>query len=163
MYLGKKFSYKDTGEDKVLGIVRRFLPEICAVELDSLQGSIKKGDVIVRGYNGEIRASVSKVIDSRYALHHFEHLGRILNPMATPPDDNGNQVPVGQTGDGFSLVPVGITQTILENYINENNTTYVVTNEDHEFLSNQTKMHLNLLHPTLVSDAISQLNEALKQ
>lgn len=161
VYLGSKNKYKDTGDTKVLGVVKRFIPHLSAIQLDSLQGTIEVGDVIVRGYDTEIRARVSKVIDSRYAVNHFSDNGVRLNPMATPPDDNGNQVPIGQTGDGFA-VPVGVTQTILENYMNENASQYVITNEDYEFNRNEQNRSIKLLSPELVTSVLQEFREVLR-
>jgi len=162
LYLGKRLSYKDTGQDKVLGIIKRYIPEHSAIELYQLEGTIKPGDVVVRGYNTEIRGEVRKVIDSRYAVHHFEDNDININPMATPPDDNGNQVPIGQTGDGFSSVAVGVTQSVLENYINDGTTTYVVTNEQYEFGENETNRSIKLLSPNLLENVVRELREVLK-
>jgi len=163
LYLGKRLSYKDTGQDKVLGIIKRYIPEQSALQLYQLEGTINPGDVIVRGHNKEIRAQVRKVIDSRYAVHHFEDNDITLNPMATPPDDNGNQVPVGQTGDGFSSIPVGVTQSVLENYINDGTTTNVVTNEEYEFSKNETSRSIKLLSPNLLENVVRELREVLSR
>tara|TARA_R100001443_G_scaffold87091_1_gene93653 strand:- start:344 stop:1234 length:891 start_codon:yes stop_codon:yes gene_type:complete len=161
LYLGKRNSYKDMGQDKVLGIIKKYIPELSAVQLYQLEGTITPGDVIVRGYNTEIRGQVRKVIDSRYALHHFENDNITLNPMATPPDDLGNQVPLGQTGDGFSSIPVGVTQTVLENYINDNDTNYIITNEEYEFGKNELNRKLKLLSPELLENVVRELREVL--
>ena len=161
LYLGKRLSYKDSGQDKVLGVIKRYIPEQSAVELFQLQGMIKPGDVIVRGYDTEIRGQVRKVIDSRYAVHHFEDNDIVLNSLATPPDDNGNQVPLGQTGDGFTEYAVGVTQTVLENYINDSTTTYVVTNEEYEFVQNETNRSIKLLSPELLENVVRELREVL--
>lgn len=161
IYLSRN-NYKDTGEDKVLGVIKRFIPELSAIQLDSLQGEIQEGDVIARGYNGEIRAEVRKIIDSRYSLHHFEEDEIRLNPMATPPDGDGNQVPLGQTGGGFAD-PVGTTQTILENYINDDNTVYVVTNEEYEFRNNDQFKKIKLLDPRYLENINREIREVLKK
>ena len=163
LYLGKRLSYKDTGQDKVLGVIKRYIPEQSALQLYQLEGTINPGDIIVRGHNKEIRAQVRKVIDSRYAVHHFEDNDITLNPMATPPDDNGNQVPVGQTGDGFSSIPVGVTQSVLENYINDGTTTNVVTNEEYEFSKNETSRSIKLLSPNLLENVVRELREVLSR
>lgn len=160
VYLGERLRYKDEGNDKVLGVIKRYIPELSAIQLDSLTGVIREDDVIVRGYEGELRAKVSKVISSRYSVHHFEENGRRLNPMATPPDDNGNQIPIGQTGDGFSN-PVGVTQTILENYMNDGNNMYVITNEDYEFRENEKSRNLKLVNPRLLEDVLRQFREVI--
>lgn len=160
VYLGSRLKYKDMGNDKVLGVVKRYIPELCALQLDSLTGVIREGDIIVRGYDTEIRAKVSKVIDSRFAVHHFEENERRLNPFATPPDDFGNQVPLGQTGDGFSD-PVGTTQTILENYINEDVTIYNITNEEYEFKKNEESRSIKLLSPQLLENVLREFREVI--
>lgn len=163
VYLGGtgNLKYKDSGGDKVLGVINKYIPELSAIQLESLQGQIKEGDIIVRGYDGEIRARVSRVTDSKYALSHFQNNKIRLNPMATPPDDNGNQIPVGQTGDGF-FTPVGITQTLLENYMNDKTNLYVVTNEDREFLENEKNREIKLLNPRLLDSVVQEFREVLE-
>lgn len=161
LYLGGKNKYKDTGDDRVIGVVKRFIPELSAIQLESLEGVIEEGDVIARGYDTEIRASVRKVVDSKYAAHHFSYNGNKINPMATPPDDNGNQVPIGQTGDGFSTA-VGVTQTVLENYINDSVNLYTITNEDYEFNRNEQTRSIKLLSPELVTNVLREFREVLR-
>ena len=163
LYGGKRLSYKDTGQNKVLGIIKKYIPEQSALQLYQLEGTINPGDIIVRGHNKELRAGVRKVIDSRYAAHHFEDNGVILNPLATPPDDNGDQVPIGQTGDGFSTSAVGVTQSVLENYINDGTTTYSITNEEYEFGKNETNRKIRLLSPELLENVVRELREVLSR
>ena len=158
LYLGSRNNYQDSGVNKVLGIVKKFIPELSAIQLDSLEGTIEAGDTIVRGYDTEIRARVSRVSDSRFAVHHFEKNNITLNPMATPPDDDNQQVPLGQTGDGFSI-PVGVTQTILENYMNDNVNTNVITNEEYEFTQNETNRTIRLLSPDLLDSVVREFRE----
>jgi hypothetical protein len=161
VYLGKRNSYKDEGSNRVLGVIRRYIPEMSALQLYQLEGEINQGDTIARGYDTEIRANVRKVIDSRYAPHHFEEDGVILNPIGTPPsDDQQDQIPLGQTGEGFNT-PVGITQTILENYINDGVSTYVKTNEEFEFEQNEKNRKIKLLSPTLLENLVRELREVL--
>lgn len=158
LYLGSRNKYQDSGVNKVLGVVKKFIPELSAIQLDSLEGTIKVGDTIVRGYDTEIRARVSRVIDSRFAVHHFEKNNITLNPMGTPPDGDNQQVPLGQTGDGFAT-PVGVTQTILENYMNDNVNTNVITNEEYEFTQNETNRTIRLLSPDLLDSVVREFRE----
>ena len=144
------------------GVVRRFIPELSALELDEVKGEFKVGETIVRGYGTEIKARVQKIIDSRYALHHFEKDGKKLNPLGTPPDDDNKQVPLGQTGDGFSSVPVGVTQTVLENYMVDNSTNNVITNEEYEFTENETNRSIRLLSPELLENVVREFREILE-
>lgn len=160
-YLGSALNYGDTGENRVIGVVRKYVPELHALQLDSLEGILREGDTIVRGYNTEIRANVAKIVDSRYAPHHFEHNNTRINPLATPPDSNGRQVPLGLTGDGFASLPVGVSQTVLENYINEDVATYVVTNEEYEFIENETSRQIKILDPRLLENVVRELREVL--
>jgi len=155
-------NYKDIGDDAVIGVVKKFIPELSCIQLHSLAGDINVGDIIARGYKGEIRAQVRRINDSRYAVHHFEEDSNYLNPLATPPDSNEKQVPLGMTGDGYS-VPVGTTQTILENYINDNFNDYVITNEEHEFRVNESRKTLNLLNPILAENVIRDLRKILNR
>ena len=55
LYLGKRLKYKDTGPDKVLGVIKKYMPEMSAVQLEQLEGEINPGDILVRGYDTEIR------------------------------------------------------------------------------------------------------------
>lgn len=162
LYLGKKFSYKDTGDDKILATIKKYIPELSAIQLHSPDNpNIKVGDVIVRGYDTEIRAKVARVSKSRYAVHHFENNGRLLDPLGTPPDDNGNQVLLGETGDGFNN-PVGVTQTILENYMNDGTNLYVITNEDYEFNRNERTRKIKLIRPELLGSVLREFKEVLE-
>ena len=162
IYLGSRHKYQDTGTNKTLAVIKKFIPELSAIELETLVGDIEEGDVISRGYSNEIRASVSRIIESRFAVHHFENNNIVLNPMATPPDDNGNQVPLGQTGDGFSSTQVGVTQTVLENYIIEKNNNYVITNEEYEFTDNEKNRSIKLLSPELLENVVREFREILE-
>ena len=162
VYLGQRNSYRDTGANKTLGVVKRFIPEISAIELEEFSGVLSEGDTIVRGYNDEIRARVSRIVDSKFAVHHFENKNKKLNPIATPPDDSNKQVPLGQTGDGFSSIPVGVTQTILENYIIDKSTNYVVTNEEYEFKDNETNRSIRLLSPELLENVVREFRDILE-
>lgn len=155
-------NYKDEGSDVVLGVVKKFSPEMSCIQLASLQGDLNVDDIIARGYKGEIRAQVRKIIDSRYAVHHFESDSLFLNPLGTPPDANDNQVPLGMTGTNYSI-PVGTTQTILENYINDNFNDYVITNEEHEFRVNESRRTLNLLNPVLLENITRDLRKILNR
>lgn len=154
--------YKDTGNDVVTGIVKKFIPELSAIELHTLGGNLKENDIVVRGYNTEIRARVNRIVDSRYAVHHFEENGVILNPYGTPPDSQGNQVTLGQTSSNY-LQPVGTTQTILENYINDKNSNYVVTNEEYESVKNLESKKIKLLNPVLLESVTRDLRKVLNR
>lgn len=162
IYLGSRHKYRDTGDQKTLAVIKKYIPELSAVELDTLVGDIKEGDVISRGYDDEIRATVARVVESRFAVHHFEDNNVKLNPMATPPDDNGNQVPLGQTGDGFSSTPVGVTQTVLENYMVDKNSNFVITNEEYEFNENEKNRSIRLLTPELLENVVREFREILE-
>ena len=161
VYVGLN-NYKDTGQDAVVGVIKKFIPELSAIEFQSLSGKLNVGDIIARGYDTEIRARVKKIIDSRYSVHHFEENGVILNPMGTPPDVQGNQVPLAQTGPNYTNL-VGVTQTILENYINDNFNDYVITNEENEFRVNTTKQSIKLLSPELIDSVARDLRRVINR
>lgn len=158
-YLGY-LQYGDVGAFKKLGTIRRFLPNYSAVQMWYYDGIFRQGDILVRGYDGEIRATITKIVSSKDCLHHFSNEGKTLNPLATPPDDQNNQVAIGMTGDGF-LEPVQYSQTLLHNYIYDNETNYVVSNRDYEFEENDKKRRIKLLRPELLENTTRELRRIL--
>ena len=107
-------------------------------------------DVIVkrRTILETIRARVARVIDSRFAPHHFElekSNGErvILNPMGTPPDGDGNQFAYGEPN--FENNNVDFSETLLSGYIYqtmENIDQYVITNELFEQRENDKRRRI---------------------
>lgn len=153
--------YGDQGVGRKLGTIRRFIPQLSAIQMWYYEGVFKTGDILVRGYDGELRASIVKIVNSKDAVHHFSSEGKILNPYATPPSGDGVQVPIGSTGEGFTE-PVIFEQTILHNYIFDNNTDYVVSNRDYEFSVNETKRRIKLLRPELIENTTRELKAILR-
>jgi hypothetical protein len=168
-YLGY-LQYGDVGAFKKLGTIRKVLPNLSAIQMWYYEGIFREGDTLVRGYDGEIKATIKRIVSSKEALHHFEYGGKVLNPLATPPDDRNNQVPLGMTGAGFPD-PVQYSQTLLYNYINDNDDPYaeyinvgqyVVSNRDYEFAQNEKKRRIKLLRPELLENATRELRNILR-
>lgn len=153
--------YEDSGILRKLANVRRYLPQLSALQMWYYTGNFREGDILVRGYEGEIRATIVKIVKSADAVHYFKNEGKVLNPYGTPPDDNNNQVPIGMTGDGFPE-PVQFNQTILHNYMYDDNTNYVVTNRDYEFELNERKRKIKLLRPELIENISRELRNILR-
>ena len=70
----------------------------------------------------------------------------ILNPLASPPDSNNQQTPIGMTSSSFDsgLTSVTYGSTILYNYIFNDDATYVQTNKMYEELVNENKRYIRL-------------------
>ena len=92
----------------------------------------------------------------RFVLNPGSTTEFILNPLATPPDSNNQQTPIGLTSSSFDsgLSAVTYGSTILYNYIHNNDATYVQTNKMYEESLNEAKRFIRLPRrefiPTLV-------------
>ena len=81
------------------------------------------------------------------------------------PDENGdNQVAIGSTGANFAEGDnlVRYENTILHSYINDNSQTYVVTNEEHEYLLNQKRLNIRIPKGSVVSKLVEEFKEIIK-
>ena len=90
-------------------------------------GSPSEGSII-SSYDSRgnlLTATISRVVDiHRFALDHFESLdgSKDLNPLGTPPDSDGKQLVIGQTGDApYTIDAVTFGNTILYSYIDGDN------------------------------------------
>ena len=125
------------------------------------------GDVIVkrRTILETIRAKVARVIDSRFAPHHFEFEKTngekvLLNPMGTPPDGDGVQLGYGEPNGNSN---VDFSETILSGYIYqnmENIEQYVVTNELFERRENDKRRRI-LIPKKFIVQKINKTFETL--
>ena len=92
----------------------------------------------------------------RFVLNPGSTTEFILNPLASPPDSNNQQTPIGLTSSSFDsgLSAVTYGSTILYNYIHNNDATYVQTNKMYEETLNEAKRFIRLPRrefiPTLV-------------
>lgn len=90
-------------------------------------------------------ARIGKIVESQYAMHHFENgTGDILNPRLPI----GAQVKFPTSSDG------GFTfgATLLGKYINENQTTYSITNRVQEIRENDDKRNIDVVHKNYLSN-----------
>ena len=132
--------------------VKNFDASICKIQLTEQTGVFTVGETIARRkwLLDPFRAKVRKVVSGDNALHHFEFKkgitgGQILNPLAAPPNSNGEQ-------DLIHTRFVKYTDTILHNYIENGDTTYVVTNNEYEQRENDKKRRIRIPLPSVVQD-----------
>jgi len=102
------------------------------------------------------RAKVGKVVQSRFAPHHFEFNNQILNPLATAPDASGVQQPL----NGSSVTYV---DTILYRYIFNDVDTYVKTNEDYEYDLNDAKKQIRIPKADSIQSLVSEFKRAIRE
>jgi len=126
------------------------------------------------GGTSDQRATIQRVFtDSGNAIHHFfspvinynGSSGSYLDPFGTPPDASGRQFTAGVTYADSSLYATtapGFTATLLENYVTDNDATYVVTNRMHEFdLSQNRDRFIRILDPQIVQQVIVEFERLI--
>ena len=97
--------------------------------------------------------------DGRFAVHHFEDSdGNVLNPLATPPDADGVQLPVGTER---STTPVSFSESILSNYLN-GSSLYVVTNQDYEEKVNNNKRQIRIPRKQVVDQIFKEYKDIIR-
>lgn len=150
------------------GLIKRVDYGQTKIELFNQIGDpFEADDVIVkrRTILETIRARVARVIDSRFAPHHFElekSNGEkvILNPMGTPPDGDGNQLGYGEHNGNSN---VDFSETILSGYIYQNLDNieqYVITNEAFEQRENDKRRRI-LIPKKFIVQKINKTFETL--
>ena len=113
------------------------------------------------GADGDERViRIDKAVSNPEAVRkfHFNQFNNrvYLNPLASPPDSNNQQTPIGITSSSFDsgLSAVTYGSTILYNYIHNDDATYVQTNKMYEESLNENKRYIRLpkreFIPTLV-------------
>jgi len=134
---------------------------------DNMVGQAISTNSFLDGGTADQRATIKKVHrDSGNAIHHFftptvnynGSSGSFLDPYGTPPDNTGRQFSAGVTysdSSDYATVAPGFTATLLENYISDNNSTYVITNRQHEFdLAQNQRRFIRILDPSIVQQVI---------
>tara|TARA_Y100000310_G_scaffold297419_1_gene330422 strand:+ start:7712 stop:8602 length:891 start_codon:yes stop_codon:yes gene_type:complete len=162
------------------GLVKEWDPTFKKLVLYSIEDSFLVDD-IVSSTNTDgttVTSTITRIVDIHgQAVHHFEDLiggtasGNVLNPYGSPPDSDGLQVVVGQTGgthDGHSYATTGATfgNSILYAYVNSNDanvTEYTaVTNYTYEHNQNQEKRSIKVLNNNVLQTVIENFEERLK-
>lgn len=168
------------------GLVWDYDPTFFALTVVNETGrsDFRSGDVIVK-VTGDTKeyAYVERVVDNRYALHHFETKegttgdANWLNPLASV-----DGIPVGQTGagptNGFvsiggtgpagsnKITPVAFSETNIARYMGLGDVapvnTNAVTNNDYEFEVNENKRFIRILNPAYLSEVVDQFESRIK-
>jgi hypothetical protein len=136
--------------------------QLSKLQLDKQKGIFKANDRLSRRRDvvDTLRAKVVRVDDGRFAVHHFEDSdGNVLNPLATPPDADGVQLPVGterSTGG-----PVSFGESILSNYL-QGSSLYVVTNQDYEEKVNNNKRQIRIPRKQVVDQIFKEYKDIIR-
>jgi hypothetical protein len=135
--------------------------QLSKLQLDKQKGIFKANDRLSRRKDvvDTLRAKVVRVDDGRFAVHHFEDSdGNVLNPLATPPDADGVQLPVGTER---STTPVSFSESILSNYLN-GSSLYVVTNQDYEEKVNNNKRQIRIPRKQVVDQIFKEYKDIIR-
>ena len=142
---------KFNSETKV-GRVKYFNTALSQIQLTEQTGVFEKGENLARRkwLLDPFRAKIRKVVAGDQAVHHFETDkgatgGIILDPLASPPGANNIQTPIHTNGIKYS-------DTILHNYIENDDSTYVVTNAEYERRVNESKRRIRIPSASVVQD-----------
>lgn len=113
--------------------------------------------VDARGTGKYYVGRIGKVIESPYAMHHFEDAnGLILNPLLPLNKQDGYLSPESLAGHTFG-------DTLLGRYVNEDFTTYSVTNREYEDRENDNRRNILVLTKPAADRVNKQIAENLSQ
>ena len=136
--------------------------QLSKLQLDKQKGIFKANDRLSRRRDvvDTLRAKVVRVDDGRFAVHHFEDSdGNVLNPLATPPDADGVQLPVGTDRSTGGAVTFG--ESILSNYL-QGSSLYVVTNQDYEEKVNNNKRQIRIPRKQVVDQIFKEYKDIIR-
>ena len=136
--------------------------QLSKLQLDKQKGIFKANDRLSRRRDvvDTLRAKVVRVDDGRFAVHHFEDSdGNVLNPLATPPDADGVQLPVGTERSTGGAVTFG--ESILSNYL-QGSSLYVVTNQDYEEKVNNNKRQIRIPRKQVVDQIFKEYKDIIR-
>ena len=148
--------------EKTFARIKAIDTQLSKLQLDKQKGIFKANDRLSRRRDvvDTLRAKVVRVDDGRFAVHHFEDSdGNVLNPLATPPDADGVQLPVGterSTGG-----PVSFGESILSNYL-QGSSLYVVTNQDYEEKVNNNKRQIRIPRKQVVDQIFKEYKDIIR-
>ena len=147
--------------EKTFARIKAIDTQLSKLQLDKQKGIFKANDRLSRRKDvvDALRAKVVRVDDGRFAVHHFEDSdGNVLNPLATPPDADGVQLPVGTER---STTPVSFSESILSNYLN-GSSLYVVTNQDYEEKVNNNKRQIRIPRKQVVDQIFKEYKDIIR-
>jgi hypothetical protein len=139
------------------------------LSLEQETGTVGSGDVLTSldKDGNEFTTRVKRIVEfQRLGLHHFENSGQTaeINGYASPPDADGVQVPLGQTGSGFGSA-VTMSQTVLQGYLNSvTPTTHTIkTISDVAFEENDERRKISILKQRYVPQVIDEFKRIMKE
>jgi hypothetical protein len=151
------------------GLVRDWDPVTQKLSLEQETGTVGSGDVLTSldKDGNEFTTRVKRIVEfQRLGLHHFENSGQTaeINGYASPPDADGVQVPLGQTGSGFGSA-VTMSQTVLQGYLNSvTPTTHTIkTISDVAFEENDERRKISILKQRYVPQVIDEFKRIMKE
>ena len=148
--------------EKTFARIKAIDTQLSKLQLDKQKGIFKANDRLSRRRDvvDALRAKVVRVDDGRFAVHHFEDSdGNVLNPLATPPDADGVQLPVGTDRSTGGAVTFG--ESILSNYL-QGSSLYVVTNQDYEEKVNNNKRQIRIPRKQVVDQIFKEYKDIIR-
>ena len=148
--------------EKTFARIKAIDTQLSKLQLDKQRGIFKANDRLSRRKDivDTLRAKVVRVDDGRFAVHHFEDSdGNVLNPLATPPDADGVQLPVGTERSTGGAVTFG--ESILSNYL-QGSSLYVVTNQDYEEKVNNNKRQIRIPRKQVVDQIFKEYKDIIR-
>ena len=138
--------------------IKRVDNSLSKIELFNQVGEFAVGDTIARRSTIQdgFRAKISKVTPARYAMHHFESVGKILNPLGGVPDADGFQVALDVTN-------LQIEDTLLYNHVFNGVDNHIVTNDEYEVALNETKRNIRVPNSRIVGSVADAFEKLIKE
>jgi hypothetical protein len=139
-------------------------PQFCRLVMDFTQKTAwipVEGDYIA-GANtnslGETNyyvAKIGKILESPYAVHHFENSDEEVLDPRVPASSHGDFLSASSFGFTFGATPLG-------RYIFEDYTDQVITNRDYEIEQNDNKRNIVLVDPRYLKDVNRDVENFLR-
>lgn len=159
-------SRSGTKHKEIRGLVKEWDATYRKLVLYNTEGTFLVGDT-VSGTSSV--GTISRLVDIHsQAVHHFkDNNGDTINPLGTPPNDDGIQVVVGQTGDSpYDVTAATFGNSVLWSYVTSNDesiTTHsVVTNQTYENDLNESKRSIKVLQRNLLDGIINDFEKVIK-
>ena len=159
-------------------LVYKWDKDLSKIEVTDVSGDFATGDYLVAigtsadGATYNVGGYLARLVDLNYAaVHHFENSidKTILNPLGAPPSGGtGEQAVVGHTSatEGYTYGSSGSNvtydDTILQNYVADQSSTYVKTNFEYETERNEERRTIRLIRPEYIQRITSEFENLMQ-
>ena len=159
-------------------LVYKWDRDLSKIEVTDVSGDFATGDYLVAigtsadGATYNVGGYLARLVDLNYAaIHHFENSidKTMLNPLGAPPfGGTGEQAVVGHTSatEGYTYGSSGSNvtydDTILQNYVADQSSTYVKTNFEYETERNEERRTIRLIRPEYIQRITSEFENLMQ-